>query len=320
MFCSTDCLKYAQERYHKYECPVIDELLTSGITQIVLRMFFEGLSLFNGSIAELEEFISQHEKKLPTIFDINTNDEKSKFLATTNLATVLNKNHSVFSYESIFMKHEKLKKMWTTHFVFIKKMLQRFIAIARYDVHSIGGWSLKASRAEKDAPENKTCTEHQQLIGNGCFLFSSLLNHSCAPNIRRPNIDDKIVMIVSRPIPRGGQLFDCYRANFNTVPTSERQEVLMQDYGFQCDCEACSGDWPQNKSLNSFNDDLLDFVWSLHSEIPNLDIDEIEEKLDECSEFVNTYNEKYPSAELVIVQECISQCLIAMTKPQIQFP
>lgn len=301
MFCSIECKISAQNRYHKYECTIIDELLTSGIMYIVLRMFLEGLALFDGSINKLENFVEQ-QKDFPTIFEVTSMDPRVHFLTAINLSFALDLNHETDAYEYFFMKNEELKEMWRTNQIFIKCLLRKFIAIAKNDVHAIGGWSLKQN-------------QHQELIGNGCFLFSSLLNHSCAPNIRRPNIENKMYVIVSRPIPKGGQLFDSYRANFNSSPTTKRQETLMQDYGFLCDCEACSGDWPLNRNLQSINDELLDYAWNVNSEIGKLTRNELVEKLKECCEFIDKYDEHYPSAELIIIQECISQCLIALTKP-----
>ena len=49
-------------------------------------------------------------------------------------------------------------------------------------------------------------------VGVGVYPFSSLLNHSCSPNVQKNPFDGgKVVMVVIRSIPAGGQLFDGYR-------------------------------------------------------------------------------------------------------------
>lgn len=45
----------------------------------------------------------------------------------------------------------------------------------------------------------------------GIFPFTSLLNHSCSPNLQRIFVDDKIVLVARRPIEAGEQLFICYQ-------------------------------------------------------------------------------------------------------------
>lgn len=164
---------------------------------------------------------------------------------------------------------------------------------------------------------------YQQLIGNGFYLLCSLFNHSCVPNIQRLNvINDKIVVIVSRPIRKGEQLFDSYRPHFNVQPKTQRQENLLRDYNFNCDCEACINDYPTNQHLKIFDEDLLDKSWSIHESMPFLEATEARDQIKKLYEIVAEQHRKrnFPSAELVILQECISNCLIAITKPSIQFP
>lgn len=46
---------------------------------------------------------------------------------------------------------------------------------------------------------------------NILFVFSSLINHSCDPNVQVVNVDGSIAMVVIKPIKAGDQLFICYR-------------------------------------------------------------------------------------------------------------
>lgn len=322
MYCSIDCMSSAQQRHHQYECEIIDELLTSGLLHIVVRMFFEGLSLFNGDICEMEKYLNQNDDSL-TVFniyagDFNANEmDKKFFLATMSLATDGEEVSS--EYEDLFEKTSKLRNLWESSERFTRKILSKLIQVGKLYVHGIGTWSLKCEGIEMDEdPKNPSL--YQQLIGNACYLFCSLLNHSCAPNIKRLNVHDKVVVIVSRPIPKGGQLFDSYRPNFNNQSRAQRQEGLLKDYGFVCECEACINDWPLNQNLKVISEDLLEFAWTAHEDLPFMTSEEAKKKLVKYYDIVAQHHRHFPSAELVVLQECISNCLIAVTKPAIQFP
>jgi SET domain-containing protein len=47
-------------------------------------------------------------------------------------------------------------------------------------------------------------------IGKAVFPFASLLNHSCAPNVARIDVESKMYLVLKRPIKAGEQLFDSY--------------------------------------------------------------------------------------------------------------
>lgn len=319
MYCSSECMTSARRRHHQIECEIIDELLTSGIMHIVVKMFLEGLALFDDDIHEMEMFLSQHQRLSITIFDYENvkDNRKNQFLATVALATNSSRQPPLDDYENLFQKTARLRAMWTSHEKFIRQLLSKLIDVGAFYVHGIGGWSLKDFSADGE-PKNQSC--YQQLIGNGCYLFSSLLNHSCAPNIKRLNVDDKVVIIVSRTIAKGEQLFDSYRPNFNNQSKAQRQDALMKDYGFICDCEACANDWPMNNKLEVISDELLEFAWTAHEELPFMTAADATKKLKEYCAVIARHHKHFPSAELIVLQECVSNCLIAITKPAFQFP
>lgn len=286
---------------------------------IVVRMFFEGLSLFDGDIQAMERFINQRDESM-TIFDIELKglddkaNKRNRFLAAVRLAS-RDRQASLDDYEKLFEKNEKLRNLWNSSEDFMRRILTKLIDTGTQYVHGIGGWPLK--QEDLDEPKNPSC--YQQLIGNGCYLFCSLINHSCSPNVKRLNVDDKVVLIVSRNIKKGEQLFDSYRATFNNQPKSQRQEGLFNDYGFVCDCDACANDWPMNKGLEVYSEDVLEFAWTEHEDLPFATPDEAKRKLQSYFNMIAKHK-RFPSAEIIVLQECISNCLIAITKPSFQFP
>jgi SET domain len=74
-----------------------------------------------------------------------------------------------------------------------------------------------------------------ELLGNGLFLASSLLNHSCDPNMYQVSYGTSVVFRAARPIMKGDQLTTCY----NNMPAihysyAVRQDALSSFYKFVC--------------------------------------------------------------------------------------
>lgn len=351
MYCSSECMKSAYERYHRFECEIVDELLTAGIEHISLRMLFEGLSLFGDDICAMAQSLKSSSANM-TVFDLaqgtpnseckdNDNDDeeakkKKIYLTTISLASsdfespfrLSNKNYDDYQRQilRVFQSSPALNTLWSTlnksNEIFVSDLMSRLHRVALNYMHGIGGWSLKKA-AEVNTADALMPSSYQHLIGNGCYLFASLLNHSCTPNVQRLNVErDKIAVIVSRPIRAGEQLFDSYRQHFNVQPKSVRRETLLRDYQFSCDCEACINDFPTNQELPTHREEVLELAWEIHEFLPRFTPSVAMEQLAKCYKIVNDQHRKgnFPSAELIVMQQVISNCLIAITKPAIQFP
>ncbi|KAJ8674754.1 hypothetical protein QAD02_010540 [Eretmocerus hayati] len=74
---------------------------------------------------------------------------------------------------------------------------------------------------------------------------TSLLNHSCDPNVRRCFTEDKkVILYAIHPIKKGSQLFDCYQQEYYELDLIPRQRILSETYNFECKCIACLKKWP----------------------------------------------------------------------------
>jgi hypothetical protein len=79
-------------------------------------------------------------------------------------------------------------------------------------------------------------------IGHGVFPFTSLLNHSCEPNLALvTDLEAGHVpiqtFIALRHIDKGEELTHCYVNQLE--PTCLRFESLIKRYGFECKCRRC---------------------------------------------------------------------------------
>lgn len=204
MFCNEECFQSALSSFHFYECPINERLLKSGVMQMALRTFFQALSMFKGSIEDLEKFVQENDNQT-SVYDFDFSDpsdpnvDKMHFASMYSLSRNINKASSD-SPEMLLKDHPLVLEAWRTHGDFITTFVRRVLLIGDSNFHGICGWSIK--KYENQFP---------QMIGIGCYPFISLVNHSCAPNVNRIYVEDKMLLLVERPIKSGEQLFDCYK-------------------------------------------------------------------------------------------------------------
>ncbi|XP_029680669.1 SET and MYND domain-containing protein 4-like isoform X2 [Formica exsecta] len=122
------------------------------------------------------------------------------------------------------------------------------------DVTFIGGLIL---RHQQIIPSNiHTFSEEQGLEcverGIAAMPFLSLINHSCNPNIFRHSRPKHVVIYAMYPIRKGEQLFDNYGEHYALKPRATRQQKLLKQYFFTCDCIPCQENWPMYHELQSF--------------------------------------------------------------------
>lgn len=317
MFCSENCAKLAYRMYHKYECPIIDRLHKSGIMQMALRVFFQALSIFDGSIEELENFLKEIEKDpSASVYDFDFSDkadEASKSKSFLTSLYCLTRSHNVCPTDKpdkLLNDHPLLKEIWKSNEVFIRKFIGRILQIGDSNFHGICGWSIR--KYENQFPS---------MVGIGCYPFISLCNSSCAPNVNRIYIEGKMFLMVERPIKKGEQLFDCYRTTFFTQSKKERQYDLLENYSFNCECEACINDYPLFSNLKTIDKKISRWAKKGKDELSKLDGKQARKKFKEYCETIQKHHAKaFPSTEIVLLQECILYCMSIVIKPKVLFP
>lgn len=207
MFCE-ECYDEAFESFHKYECEVMDDLIQSGSVHIALRIFFIALSAFDGSIEQLEKFMIQIDSaddKNYSILNFNASNENyvKNYLRFLNSLSRSDKNFCIDEHLRILKNHSKINKLFETHADFIKDFILRQCQTNDHYFHGIFSSNLN--------DENCTNQMVQAPIGTGWFPFHSLINHSCASNVMRINVDGKLVLFAVRFIKKDSQIFDCYK-------------------------------------------------------------------------------------------------------------
>lgn len=90
---------------------------------------------------------------------------------------------------------------------------------------------------------------HPQCFGVALYPKVSLFNHSCDPDLELLFVKDVCVARSIRPISKGSPVNIDYGFLFYSSPKSIRQDHLMKQYFFQCQCRACFNNWNVKKDL-----------------------------------------------------------------------
>lgn len=104
-------------------------------------------------------------------------------------------------------------------------------------------------------------SSREMRIATALFPTLSILNHSCSPNTSlvfttgasdgpcpdpskdpTENADRGVTATVraSKVITPGQEIFHCYGPHSSRMKTQERRRLLLKQYNFQCQCEACT--------------------------------------------------------------------------------
>jgi hypothetical protein len=198
--------------FHQYECPIISDILKSGSVNMSLRLFFISLSLFEGNINNLQTFYEENRNHEKNLFDFD-------FSTLTNLKDILlvklkcllslsksSKQYPMMTQKNILNRHSTLHLMYAENTDFIHEYLQVLCQISDHNFHGIFSSNLGIKIFD-----NSNLKNLQEPIGSGSFLFTSLINHSCTPNILRICLDGEMRLVVCRRIEKGSQIYDCYK-------------------------------------------------------------------------------------------------------------
>lgn len=182
--------------------------------------------------------------------------------------------------------------------------------------------------------------------GSGAFGFCSLINHACSPNIVRLPIGRQIAVFVLRPIKAGEELLDNYGYvldwPFGTLITDEllifeyceqfpdayllyhscryhhsherldvRQNQLLSQYKFKCQCMPCQKDYPTFAELQEAKIPTL-LTSSDIDNITRLDKHFARQNFSRFCTYLNKYGDNYPCKQISSVEECLKMCLLIL--------
>lgn len=200
-FCSEICQKSAWKEFHELECSLCEKMTEDdGFLMMIERSLFKVLNIC-GSLESLRQLVE--ENTIATIFDVDMKQtgkelqEKLILVCFSLEASEPSDDETKFT-EKFVNHHKFIKQIYKTEDQknFLIKFILRLIGVLNRNSFTMH-WSSPTSEIDE--------------TGCGIFSFSSLINHSCSPNLSRVWFDDNLVLITKRPITANEQLFICYR-------------------------------------------------------------------------------------------------------------
>lgn len=312
MYCSNDCAINGNEKFHKYDCEVVDKLnsLSTKIILIAVRTFFEALHDC-GNISELITLVEESERSPKTAFDYTsyyTLDKKNVLQAIVGLASneserngadLFQRSGIVAIISHLLLNKTPLKDLLVNDKEkdFFRSFLFKQTQISASNYHGLFHGVVKKSELESNAQ-----------YGMASFPFCSLINHSCAPNLVRVTTECKNIVVINRPIPAGGQLFDNYGFHHCLEDLGRRQSSLLNQYMFKCTCEACTGNFPLYFDLPMIDGSFQKLFSNDIQKLSSLDINYAKSRFKIYCNYLMKHDRSYPCWEVSSIQECMLRC------------
>ncbi|KAJ8679927.1 hypothetical protein QAD02_015714 [Eretmocerus hayati] len=266
IYCSESCKREAWSEYHDVLCPMLPFLICKPYRNVacaflnVLRMLIviirkEGLETVISEAKRIDGKIDENKllpcgvsdcTKFSSVYSLKSEFDEECFekdlfeLGLNRQTTILMK---LLNKSPILMDHQKQQ--------FSKKVILSSLRVVLRKLFVI--YSSNNFKFEDVQQAHKNLSVLTDISGKGNILgaCSSLINHSCDPNICRIFIPGpKIIMFTVRPVKKGEQLLISYGANATEV-TELRQQQLRETFSFWCNCKPCVEDWPELDTLVS---------------------------------------------------------------------
>ncbi|XP_064634402.1 SET and MYND domain-containing protein 4-like isoform X2 [Lineus longissimus] len=248
-FCSQDCKSKSWETYHQYECGYLNLFHSVGIAHLSLRIVLTaGLQYLLESKDDYKstEQVPGLTKEgvydfgYPSVYHLMPHSDKMKVedvFQYTMTAVLLLKClvHCQFFPESDMDATLDGAFTLSPDKQYIGGLLLRHIQQLVCNAHAITGLKPDVNLSSTADVE----TVSQVRIATAIYPTASLMNHSCKPNIISSFHNDMLVVRATREIPKGEQVYNCYGPHHKKMNTSERQQILKDQYFFSCKCEPC---------------------------------------------------------------------------------
>lgn len=213
MFCSQKCLIESEKGFHQYECPIAEYIWTQCEEfALTLRLVVKAFTIF-GTVQELTDFRQKNKEANKTVFSFdhkNDLSDEERYSQVDNLVTNEDKRSHIDMWSRgckvailyhYLIKKTKFGEMLKTqqdHDTLISVMLQHT------EITSVNGFNCY----EHDDVDLDAFTEFKEIdiFARGVYPFSSLFNHSCAPNVSTIAFGTKIVTYVTRVIKKNDEV------------------------------------------------------------------------------------------------------------------
>lgn len=289
MFCDDTCQK--RNEVHNKFCDVSVNRMSTTIRYIAKSIMIALIAFenANGLITFVEDFLPKRSTQLPSA----GNDNKSKYALFLSLQRK-DINILAMNIEMVYKMFSGLLDVPAIKDEFNTKSKQRFL------MHLIGEHFLIIANNSFGGLSSSSSTGTTALV-------LSLFNHACAPNVFNSSAVNKEVCITMRPIKKGEQLFIKYLCGDRT--TRERQELLLEQWNFVCECDKCEPKYESTDRIRMKNDPSYKAIAASKSD-PYLEFQKNPVLMTKCVKFLEQYGHLPWSAEMDVVLKYYTKCLL----------
>lgn len=218
MFCSQKCLTESENGFHQYECPIAEYIWNHcEEISLTLRLVVKAFTMF-GAVQELIEFREKNKKANVTAFSFDHTaglSDQDRYGQIENLFT--NEEHR--QEEDLFTRGCKVALIYhyliekTKFGEMLKTEPERDALIALLFQHSQITSINCFNCYQYDDVDLEALADFKSsdVFARGMYPFSSLFNHSCAPNIATIAVGTKIVSYVTRVIHKNAEVLRCLK-------------------------------------------------------------------------------------------------------------
>ena len=116
-------------------------------------------------------------------------------------------------------------------------MIFRILEAVQYNTHPVDA-------VAGGGPDPGHSLQLSELGGAVYPSLASCLNHSCDPATVRVCRGNRIAVLARRHLQPGQEVTDCYGLHYSGLGRAERRARLEKWFSFQCECEACTAQFP----------------------------------------------------------------------------
>ncbi|XP_046580371.1 SET and MYND domain-containing protein 4-like [Haliotis rubra] len=256
VFCSEECLDTAMKSYHYAECKYHDLIQRSelGMAHLALRMVLKVGQKF------LREYQKKAEEKMsdPLLLGCNENGvyDSDDYHSVYNLVNHTDDRSCPDLFRRALGAVFLVKCIEKSEFfaaaegaedsdvdeesVYVGGHILRHTQMLPCNAHEVSELLYKTYSVEMSEPVE---------IGSAIYSTLSLINHSCDPSVVRHLYGNQCVVRAIRNISKGEEIFDNYGVLYPVTSKQMRQEKLVAQYYFTCNCYACVSNWPMYNKI-----------------------------------------------------------------------
>ena len=139
-----------------------------------------------------------------------------------------------------------------------------------------------------------------RVVGSGIYDKMILMNHSCAANTTRFYQDGSALLVTKRDVKQGEEVSLNYGIHHHNMTKEKRQVALKTGYKFECQCQACTNNFPLLPNLSKV-----------------LDSKSLGKKLDKL---LNQYKHAFADGRLVDAKNSCTKYLRTLCNSGVKYP